>query len=347
MTADSQAQISTDGRVQMTADSADGGFLYKDLTFAVRGAVYEVYNTLGPGFKEDVYHRALAHELTLRHVPFREQPSLTVLYKGQRVGTYEPDFVIAESVIVEIKAVPRILSIFEAQLSYYLKGTDYRLGLLVNFGASQVDIRRRIFDRARHPRPSSREVLRQSAHGNRRPSASPGQAVMEYAILVGLVVAAVAGMQTYFKRGLQAGVKLAADRMAFDATPAEGSPLRAGEAAQIRGMTLQDDRRQQGTTNKLALSGLTLEQMAVDGARSEQRVDLAQEAGEVTRQIRDLSQPKGFLTAGEINALREDPTRSMPLCLAGITQLEVEQNESLLFTSCTATAVAASGAQGG
>lgn len=124
-------------------------YLYKKLTYEIRGALYEVYNTLGPGFKESIYHHALAKEFTFRKIPFEEKKRLPILFKGEEVGTYEPDFIIEEKVLIEIKAVPEMPRLYETQLFYYLRGTEYKLGFLVNFGGSKLEIKRRIYEKAR------------------------------------------------------------------------------------------------------------------------------------------------------------------------------------------------------
>jgi GxxExxY protein len=129
--------------------------LYEELTYKIRGAFYEVYNTLGPGFKEEIYHRALAKEFRLRKIPFVEKKRLIIMYKNEKVGIYEPDFIVDEKVLVEIKSVSIMPKIFETQLYYYLKGSHYKLGFLVNFGAEKLDMRRRIFETARNPRSSA------------------------------------------------------------------------------------------------------------------------------------------------------------------------------------------------
>lgn len=123
--------------------------LYEDLTYKIRGALYEVYNTLGPGFKEEIYHKALAKEFNLRKTPFVDKKRLSITYKNEQVGIYEPDFIIDEKVLIEIKSVLVMPKIFETQIYYYLKGTEYKLGFLVNFGAEKLDIRRRVYETAR------------------------------------------------------------------------------------------------------------------------------------------------------------------------------------------------------
>ncbi|MFH1440668.1 MAG: GxxExxY protein [Candidatus Omnitrophota bacterium] len=123
--------------------------LYEDLTYKIRGAFYEVYNTLGPGFKEEIYHKALIKEFKLCGIAFIEKKRLSIVYKEEKVGVYEPDFIIDDKVIIEIKSVLIMPKIFDTQLYYYLKGTNYKLGFLVNFGAEKLDIRRRIYETAR------------------------------------------------------------------------------------------------------------------------------------------------------------------------------------------------------
>lgn len=129
-------------------------YLYAELTYRIRGSLYEVYNTLGPGFKESIYHRALVKEFVLRKIPFEEKKKLSIRYKGEKVGIYEPDFIIDRKVLVEIKAVPEMPKIHDIQLFYYLKGTEYKLGLLVNFGGTKLEIKRRIYQTARTQIPT-------------------------------------------------------------------------------------------------------------------------------------------------------------------------------------------------
>lgn len=144
--------------------------LYKDLAYKVVGAFYEVYNTLGPGFKEVVYHKALSIEFTLRKIPFTEKERLPIKYKGEATGVYEPDFIVDDKILVEIKAVPVMPKVFESQLYYYLKGTKYKLGYLVNFGANRIDIRRRIYEKIREDsRIRIRGYSRSKISDNSRP----------------------------------------------------------------------------------------------------------------------------------------------------------------------------------
>lgn len=121
--------------------------LYKELSYKVVGCFYEVYNILGPGQKESVYFEALKFEFKNRIVTYEEKKRIPIIYKGRKVGVYEPDFIVEDKIIVEIKSIPLMPRVYEKQLKFYLKGTPYLLGYLVNFGSEEIDIRRRIMDR--------------------------------------------------------------------------------------------------------------------------------------------------------------------------------------------------------
>ena len=112
-----------DSERESTRIKTESKILYKELAYQIVGAFYEVYNTLGPGFKEAIYHKALAIEFTLRKIPFVTNKKLSIKYKGENVGIYEPDFIIDDKVLVEIKAVSEMPEVYEKQLYYYLKGT--------------------------------------------------------------------------------------------------------------------------------------------------------------------------------------------------------------------------------
>ncbi|MDR1789529.1 MAG: GxxExxY protein [Opitutaceae bacterium] len=107
------------------------------LTGAVIGAAIEVHKELGPGLLESAYQRALAHELTLRGIPFEEQKNCPVRYKDIVIeNAYRPDFLIGENIIVEIKAVDTLAEVHNAQVLTYLKFTNRRVGLLLNFNST-------------------------------------------------------------------------------------------------------------------------------------------------------------------------------------------------------------------
>ncbi len=109
--------------------------LFKEESYVIQGAVFDVYREMGKGFLEAVYHECLEVEFSARNIPFRSQVDVQLRYKGKPLlQTYKPDFVCFDSIIVEIKAVEEIVPAHEAQLLNYLKATGMRLGILVNFG---------------------------------------------------------------------------------------------------------------------------------------------------------------------------------------------------------------------
>ena len=119
-------------------------FLYKDETYAIHGALFEVYRVLGCGFLEAVYQKALEVELAQRNIPFASQVDIDVEYKGMKLEqTYRADLVCYDKIILELKAVQHLLPEHEAQLQNYLRATKMRVGLLVNFGHyPKVEIKR-------------------------------------------------------------------------------------------------------------------------------------------------------------------------------------------------------------
>jgi GxxExxY protein len=109
--------------------------LYKEETYAIRGAIFEVYREVGSGFLEAVYQECLERELEARSIPFVPQVELQMTYKGAALQqTYKPDLVCYGKIIVELKAMKELDNVHRAQVYNYLRLTGLRLGLLVNFG---------------------------------------------------------------------------------------------------------------------------------------------------------------------------------------------------------------------
>jgi len=107
---------------------------HQELTEAIIGAAIEVHKELGPGLLESAYEECLCHELSLRGLCFHRQVSLPVQYKKVKLDCgYRMDVVVAEAVVLELKAVEEILPIHEAQLITYLKLSKKPVGLLINF----------------------------------------------------------------------------------------------------------------------------------------------------------------------------------------------------------------------
>jgi GxxExxY protein len=112
---------------------------------SVIGAAYEVSNVLGPGFLEQVYARALARELALKGLSVASEVGFPVTYKGQFVGKYAADMVIENQLIVELKCVDCFLNEHIAQCINYLKASNLRLALLINFQKPKVEWKRIIY----------------------------------------------------------------------------------------------------------------------------------------------------------------------------------------------------------
>ena len=109
--------------------------VFKEESYKIIGACFEIYKEKGNGFLEPVYQECLAIEFAEQGIPFIEKPRLRLEYKGRKLKqTYEPDFLCFDHIIVEIKAVKNLADEHRAQVINYLKATGKSLGLLVNFG---------------------------------------------------------------------------------------------------------------------------------------------------------------------------------------------------------------------
>lgn len=124
-------------------------YKHSDITGQIIRAFYKVYNTLGYGFLEKVYGNSLAIELRQQGLSVIQQAPINVYYNGQLVGKYYADLVVEDKVIVELKTVETLADEHYAQLLNYLKATKIQVGLLLNFGPTEPEVRRRIFETAR------------------------------------------------------------------------------------------------------------------------------------------------------------------------------------------------------
>ena len=109
-----------------------------DLSYQVIGAAIEVHNMIGPGYLESVHEEALCVELRLRGMSFERQVKLPVRYKGVVVGEGRLDILVANSLVLELKAIEALAKIHMAQLYSYLKATGLQLGLLINFNVLEL-----------------------------------------------------------------------------------------------------------------------------------------------------------------------------------------------------------------
>ena len=117
------------------------------ITEKIIGAAYKVARTLGYGFLEKVYENAMVLELRKAGLMVKNQFPISVFYEGKVIGEYFADLFVESSVIVELKTVSEIAPIHKAQLLNYLRATKIKTGLLINFGASKVEVKRLLNDR--------------------------------------------------------------------------------------------------------------------------------------------------------------------------------------------------------
>lgn len=110
--------------------------LHDSVTGSVLACAVAVHRTLGPGLREHSYQRAMELEMQARDVPFCREPSLEVHYRGVLVGVHRPDFIVADRIVLEIKAAHGLDPVFHAQVVTYLRVSGLPVGLLVNFNVA-------------------------------------------------------------------------------------------------------------------------------------------------------------------------------------------------------------------
>ena len=115
----------------------------EEITHKIIGCAYRVFNTLGFGFLESVYHKALLIELLKTDLKAESEKPLKVHYEGQIVGDFQADLVVEEDIVVELKSVERVNKAHEVQLVNYLHALGKDIGLLVNFGPDGVEVKRK------------------------------------------------------------------------------------------------------------------------------------------------------------------------------------------------------------
>ena len=115
----------------------------EELTHKIIGCAYQVFNTLGFGFLESVYKKAMAIELNKNKLECEEEKPLKVFYEEQVVGEFFVDLLIENEIIIELKSVQNLSKNHEAQLVNYLNATKKEIGLLINFGPKGVEVKRK------------------------------------------------------------------------------------------------------------------------------------------------------------------------------------------------------------
>jgi GxxExxY protein len=118
------------------------GYKYSDITRRVIGAAMKVHSTLGNGFQEVIYQRALAIEMAKQGLSCQRELEMQIYYDGQEIGTRRVDFLVEDKVMVELKALTRLEDVHLAQAINYLEAYGLEVGLLLNFGAKSLEYRR-------------------------------------------------------------------------------------------------------------------------------------------------------------------------------------------------------------
>ena len=113
-----------------------------ELTYKINGCAMKVHNTLGNGFQEVIYQRCLAIEFTKARLGFEREKEQTIYYEGIEVGTRRADFIVEGGVVVELKAVINLEDVHLAQAKNYVVAYDFKIGLLINFGATSLQFKK-------------------------------------------------------------------------------------------------------------------------------------------------------------------------------------------------------------
>ena len=117
-------------------------YKHADITRKIIGAAMKVHSTLGNGFQEVIYQRALAIEMDKHGLSFQRELEMPIYYDGQEIGTRRVDFLVEEKVMVELKALTKVEDVHLAQAINYLEAYRFEVGLLLNFGAKSLEYRR-------------------------------------------------------------------------------------------------------------------------------------------------------------------------------------------------------------
>jgi len=120
----------------------DGKLLFRDEVFQIVGCAIEVLNTLGHGLVEKPYENALVVEFGLRTIPFQQQPTFDVLYKGQKVGLFIPDLIAFDAIVVDTKVIDQITDHERGLMLNYLRITKLRVGVILNFKHRKLEWQR-------------------------------------------------------------------------------------------------------------------------------------------------------------------------------------------------------------
>jgi GxxExxY protein len=123
--------------------------IYEDLSYKIIGIAYKIKKDIGLGHKEYIYSNAFEVELQKQSIKYEREKIIRINYNNRNIGIYKPDFIIDDKILIEIKSLPYITSDHKRQIWSYLKGSKYKLAILINFSLKDVEIVRIIYDKAR------------------------------------------------------------------------------------------------------------------------------------------------------------------------------------------------------
>ena len=115
---------------------------YEDLTHKIIGCAMKVHSTLGNGFQELIYQRALAIEMAKQNLNFQREMEMTIFYDEQDIGTRRVDFFVEDNIMVELKALIKLEEVHLAQAMNYCQAYNLPIGLLINFGSKSLEFKR-------------------------------------------------------------------------------------------------------------------------------------------------------------------------------------------------------------
>lgn len=129
-------------------------FLYEQESYQIRGACFDVFKAFGGAFKETVIDRSLTEALKKQGLTVDDQKRIDIYFENKKVGIYVPDKIVNDSILLEVKVKPFLTRQDKEQFWKYLKGSKYKLGFLINFGSTKLEIKRIVYDTARE-KPSN------------------------------------------------------------------------------------------------------------------------------------------------------------------------------------------------
>ena len=125
-------------------------FLYKEESYIIQGVAFDIYKQFRNNHKEKIYHNSFYYGLKDKNFKVDKEKRIDAYYNGKKVGIYIPDLIIEDKILIELKVKPRLTQDDIKQFWYYLKGSYFKVGYLINFGTSKgVQIIRRVYDKAR------------------------------------------------------------------------------------------------------------------------------------------------------------------------------------------------------